>query len=466
MNFDDLSHDELNDWMDRHHIAVVRTHATNLDGTGVGKHVNRAKFLAYLPNGHGMSDMAVAMDHAGSLHMTMWHPDREPNLGDVYLRPDLETLIYDGTDADLGHCIGDLTNAAGEPLELCPRSLLKSITKQMADQGYQAKCTFELEFYIFKESFDYLRAAKYRQLTPISAVQQGGGIYNLRNAFQVKPFMKELIKRMEWQGIVWESWNDEAGPGQVELNLVPLAPVKMADTVIRVKQMVYEVACDLGHAASFMANLGGLFGSGMHIHHSLENSEGDTLFFDADQPDKRSPLMRAWTAGIVETLPAAVSFMCPTVNSFRRFKQFAAVPMSQSWGEDNKSTAVRLLSHSPKASRIEHRLGAADLNPYLALAVIFAGGLAGVQNGLELSDEHTGLAWGLPSSDKDLPTTIKSAAERTKKDTLLKKVLGETLVDYWVKTREAEWLAFHTEGADAASVEPTLWEFQRYFEIV
>ena len=140
--------------------------------------------------------------------------------------------------------------------------------------------------------------------------------------------------------------------------------------------------------------------------------------------------------------------------------------MTQTWGEDNKSTAVRLLSHSPSASRIEHRLAAADVNPYLALATVFAGGLAGVAENRALIPEYSGLAWGMPASDRDLPTTIKAAAEATKNDTLLKKILGDSFVNYWVKTREAEWLAFHTEGADAASPDPTLWEYQRYFEIV
>ncbi|MFT5014600.1 MAG: glutamine synthetase [Dinoroseobacter sp.] len=457
---------ELNDWMDRHHVAVVRTHGTNLDGTGIGKHLQRDKFLAYLPKGHGMGDMAMTMDHSGALHMMMWHHERQSNLGDIYLRPDLDTLIYDGTDPDLGHCICDLTHASGDPLELCPRSTLKKLVAEMADSGYHASCTFELEFYLFKESFEDLRAAKYRRLTPISALQQGGGIYSIRNAFQVKPFMKELISRMEWQGIQWESWNDEAGSGQVELNLCPLSPVQMADTVVRVKQMVYEVACDLGHAATFMANLGGTFGSGMHMHHSLSDEKGDSLFFDPDSEDNRTELMRAWTAGIVDTLPAAVSFLCPTVNSYRRFKQFAGVPTTQTWGEDNKSTALRLLSTSAKATRIEHRLAAADVNPYLALAVVFAGGLIGAEQNRHLIPEYTGLAWGMPASDRDLPSTIKAAAEATKNDTLLKNKLGESLVDYWAKTREAEWLAFHTQGADAASPEPTLWEYQRYFEIV
>ena len=461
-----MEHPQLNDWMDQHHVTVVRTHATNMEGTGICKHLNRKKFLSYLPKGHALSDVAATMDHTGFPYMTIWHPERTPNLGDIYLRPDLTTLIYDGTDPDLGHCIGDLTNAEGEPLELCPRSRLKQLVGEMADRGLYAKCTFELEFHIFEESFSDLRAAKYSRFTPLSAVQEGGGIYNLRNSFRVKPFMKELIKRMEWQGIEWESWNDEAGPGQVELNLAPLAPIQMADTVVRVKQMAYEVGVDLGHAATFMASLGGAIGSGMHSHHSLLDEKGEPLFYDDQSPDGRTDLMRQWAAGIVETLPAAVSFLCPNVNSYRRFKQFAAVPMTQHWGEDNKSTALRLISTSKNACRIEHRLASSDVNPYCALAVIFAGGLIGLEDEMTLPEEYTGLAWGMPASEKDLPLNIRAAADRARNDTMLERKLGSGLVEYWVKTREAEWLGFHTEGADATSSEPSLWEYKRYFELV
>lgn len=456
--------DELNDWMDQHHIKVVRTHATTLDGMGVGKHLNRPKFISYLPQGHGIGDMAMAMDRTGGLHVTFWHPQRAPNLGDIYLKPDLDTLIYDGSDPDLGHCMADMTDAEGNPMELCPRSQLKRLVADMADQDLHAKCTFELEFFIFEESFAELRAARYRQLTPLSATQQGGHIYSIRNAFQAKPFMKELIRRMEWQGIEWESWNDEAGIGQVELNLVPQAPVKMADTVIRVKQMVYEVASDLGQAASFMANTGDAFSSGMHIHHSLQDGAGNSAFFNESATGQRSDLMNHWLAGIVSSLQGAVSLLCPTINSYRRFKDFNAVPLARNWGEDNKSTAVRVLSGSAKATRIEHRLSSSDVNPYLALATIFAGGLAGLKEQPELEDPYPGLAWGIPSSEADLPITIKAAAQRTREDALLQSTLGASFLDYWAKTRELEWLSFHTEGADALSKQPTLWEFQRYFE--
>jgi len=458
--------DALTEWLDRHHVDIIRTHATSLDGPGIGKYLHRKKFLSSLPKGHAVTDVALTMDITGAPHMTNWHHQREANLGDVYLRPDIDTLVSDGTDKQLGHCICDYTNVNGEPLDLCPRSTLKKMVAMVEEQGYGIKAAFELEFFVFKESFEEAKRGKYRRLTPISA---GGhpGIYNLRNSYHLSPFMAEVIKRLEWKDIEWEAWNDEAGLSQLELNLAPKDPVTAADSVVRAKQILYEVAIDMEMSVTFMPKPLPGFGSGMHIHHSLHHKGSlESAFYDESDDDNRSKLMKQWMAGILKTMPGAVSYLCPTANSFRRFKQYAAVPMTVTWGEENKTTAIRTISQSQSLARIEHRVGASDLNPYLGMAVILAGGLAGLKHDLELPQEFTQLAWGLEASDLDLPTSLSLAAKCLKQDTYLKDILGETSVNYWAKTREAEWLAFHTEGADALSESISTWEYDRYFEQV
>jgi len=460
-----MDNEALLDWLDRHHVEIIRSHATSLDGPGIGKYLHRSKFFDCLPKGHAASDIALTMDITGAPHMTVWHHQREANLGDIYLKPDLETLISDGTDSDLGHCICDFTNKAGEPLELCPRSMLREMVGETQAMGYSVKATYELEFFIYSESFESIRRSKYQRMTPVSASQ--GGFYSLRNAYLIAPFMKEVVKRMAWKGIAWEAWSDEAAVGQVELNLVPADPVTAADRVVRTKQILYEVARDMDMAITFMAKPHAGYGSGMHIHHSLTDlRSGEPAFYDENAPDNRSELMMHWLAGLVATLPGAVSYLCPTVNSFRRFRNYAAVPMTATWGEENKSAALRLVSASKQAARIEHRVGAADLNPYLALATILGGGLAGVKHALEPNQEYSGLAWGLPASEADLPTTISQAVKSLRDDNLLSEILGAGRVEYWAKTREAEWLAFHTEGADAGSGKISNWEFERYFEMI
>jgi glutamine synthetase len=207
------------------------------------------------------------------------------------------------------------------------------------------------------------------------------------------------------------------------------------------------------------------YGSGMHIHHSL-HCDGASAFFDRDRPDHRSVIMRHWIGGLVATMPGALSILAPTVNSYRRMVGFAAAPTTPTWGEENKSTGLRVISRSEKLARVEHRVASADVNVYLALAVILAGGLAGIHGAIEPPPEHHELAWGRPPGSAQLPSSISSAADELENDKLLTDVLGEVFVDYWLHSRRWEWLMFHTGGGDAEATSVTDWELNRYFELV
>lgn len=456
--------DALQDWLDRHHVEVIRTYATTLDGIGVGKYLHRNKFIKALPAGHGIADMALSMDPTGTPHLTFWHDFRRSIFGDIHLRPDLSTLISDGTDADLGHCIADFADTDGNDIDICPRNTLKRMIQAVDALGYSVKGTYELEFYLFQHSFAEARERKYQSLEPTGATRHAQ-IYGIRNAYHASHFMKEVIKRLEWKEIPWESWNDEAATGQIELNMVPDDPLRAADYAVRTKQVLYEVAADMGMCVTFMAKPGPGYSSGMHIHHSVI-ADGRPAFYDEQAPDRRSEMLHHWLGGLTETMNGAVSYLCPTINSFRRMIDFAAVPVTVSWGEENKSAAIRLISGKPNLARIEHRIGAADLNPYLAMAVILAGGVAGLKHRLSPPEEFTKLAWGLPERFERLPNTISKAADALDADHLLKEQLGTDVVDYWVNSRRLEWLSFHTEGGDPQSGDVSEWEYKRYFEVI
>jgi glutamine synthetase len=165
-------------------------------------------------------------------------------------------------------------------------------------------------------------------------------------------------------------------------------------------------------------------------------------------------------------MPGAVSVLAPTINSYRRMVGFAAAPTTPTWGEENKSTALRVISRSEKLARIEHRVASADVNVYLALAVILAGGLAGLDRAIEPPAEHPGLAWGEPPGTLQLPASISRAADELERDPLLADVLGHPFVDYWLGGRRWEWLMFHTAGGDEVATTVTDWELNRYFELV
>jgi glutamine synthetase len=234
---------------------------------------------------------------------------------------------------------------------------------------------------------------------------------------------------------------------------------------MRVRQVAREVAADTGRSATFMARPTDGYGNGTHIHHSLQRA-GTAAFHEGGASDGRTDLMRHWIGGLMATMPAAHSILTPTINSYRRLVPFAAAPTTVTWGEENKSVALRVVSRDAKLARVEHRVGAGDVNPHLALAVILAGGLAGTSSAIEPPPETRLVAWGLPERFPHLPASIGAAADALEKDALLTDLLGAPMIHHWVQTRRWEWIMFNTTGGDAGSQQVTDWELMRYFEIV
>lgn len=461
-----MTNEELLEWLDRHHVDIIRTQVTSLDGPSIGKYLHREKFVKSVGAGHGISDMALAMDLSGSPHMTFWNDFRQGAFGDINIAPDIDTLITDGKDPNLGHCIGNFSGTSGTPIAICPRTALQKVVSLLDEQGLSAKASFELEFMLFKETFDEARNKGYKNLTPVAASRLPT-IYMLKAAYHSKTFMDKVIERLNWQGILWEAWNDEAEPGQVELNLAPADPVKAADMVVRVKQLLYETAVDLGLSLTFMPKISNTFGSGMHIHHSLVSKEtGEPVFYNTNS-ESRTDLLNHWLGGLMASLPGSISFLCPTINSFRRMVEFNAPPTRLTWGEENKSTALRMISRSPALTRIENRVPASDVNPYLALGVILASGLSGLRNNLSPPEEFKQIAWSIPDGlCEKLPNTITKAIDALEADPWLKKILGDDLVNYWAHSRRNEWIQFQTQSGDPYGSIATEWEFKRYFELI
>lgn len=444
-------------------ITTVRTEAVNTDGIVLGKHLSRAKFERSLPLGPAISDISFGMDIAGTPTFGWWADWRGECLGDIHQRPDVDTLLRMPHRQGLAACIADFVDVDGRPLPVCPRSTLKAVVERLAAHGLTARAAFEIEGMLFAEDTTEARSKGYRDLTPLGIVP--GVAYVNQDAYYMRAFFDETTTRLDAMGIVWDAWSAEGSPGQFEVNMPATDPVSAADDTVRVRVVLREVAIDLGLSLTFMPKPTERYGSGMHIHHSLLRA-GEPAFFDAGAPASRSALMRWWVGGLLATMPAAHSFLTPTINSYRRLVEFAAAPVVVSWAEDNKSTALRTISRSPGLARVEHRVGAADLNPYLGLAAILAGGIVGLEQEMEPPDELRVMAWALPDDYARLPTSIGTAADALAEDKALADVLGPVAVDHWVNTRRHEWLMYHTTGGDAQATTVTDWELQRYFELV
>jgi glutamine synthetase len=454
--------DSLEAWFDRHHVSRIATEFVTLDGTVVGKQIHRAKFAAALPHGLRMPDLVLGWDISGRPYSGWWHDVRKPNFGDLQARPDLSTLISDPNDDALGRCFIDLLDDAGEEIRIAPRNLLRHAERELADAGFQARVAAELEFMVFRDSFAAAAGRGYRDLSPLSLVPHNLG-YCGRNALQVREFMNGLLHALEWQGIEWESWHGEAAPGQLELNLPPAPPLAMADRIIRIRELVHETAQRLGLSATFMAKPAAGHANGMHVHHSLYR-DGGNCFASADGSLK--PMAQRWLGGLLATLPGQVSLLAPTHNAFRRPVDFNVTPRAATWDRDNRTSALRYIPSPGGGARFECRVGSSDMNPYLGLAALLAGGLAGLRHDLPPPPPYPRAAWTLSGDLQPLPDCLPAAADALLADPYLVETLGQDFIDYWAASRRWEWTQFHEGAENPDSGDVTDWELQRYFALL
>jgi glutamine synthetase len=319
----------------------------------------------------------------------------------------------------------------------------------------------ELEFSVFEEPIQVARERGYRALHPLGG--PGRITYLVSRSGDFTEFMGATAARLDALGVGWESWSSETASGQAEINIGPTDPLHAADYVVRTKLAAREIATALGHSVTFMALADEHLGASMHVNLSLRDGSSNA-FYDQGRPAE-SPLLRRWIAGLLATMPAAMSFFSPTVNSYRRLVEIAGPPTTVTWSEAKKSTALRTVTHDPASARIEHRVPAMDCNPYFALAAILAGGLIGMRDELEPPAPFDDMAWGLPpDAAPRLPDSISKAADALERDRRLAGMLGDEAVAYWLGSRRWEWLTFHRSGGDPDAV--TAYELARYFEHV
>lgn len=436
---------------------AVRLEATNHEGSFLGKNVSPAKFEAGKEAGFAFADILFAIDLNNEIVLGDAFPEWRGNLYDIQMVPDMATLVEwkPGLDA----VIGDYWLKDGTPVPICPRNLVRRLVARLADLGYDATVAVEIEATLFEESVQEARARGYRDLTPLGG--STGSTYHLARSSDWIAYMEAVVERLDQVGITWEAWTDEAAPGQTELNLAPTDPLRLADGWARTRQVMREVAFELGHTVSFMAKPTAGFGQGAHINISLQN-DGVNRFFAENGP---SELMRHAVGGLLATMAGNTAIALPQITSYRRLVDLTGPPTTISWGVNNKTAAVRAITGHPRYSRLEYRLPGADVNPYLALAGVLAGVLAGIEQHIEPPAAVTDMAWCLPDDCgvERIPDTMSKAGAALAADPLLRAYLGDEFVDFWVASRRWEWMEFHTKGGDPFA-ELSAWESQRYFE--
>src|SRR4029078_5234275 len=145
----------------------------------------------------------------------------------------------------------------------------------------------------------------------------------------------------------------------------------------------------------------------------------------------------------------------PTINSYKRLVEGAWAPTTLTWGIDNRTVALRVLSGNNKSCRLETRVMGSDVNPYLAMAAALASGLYGIKNKLKLKQSPTSGNGYRDYSNGTLPKSLDEATQMMKHSKEAKEMFGEKFVAHFTQTREWEWKQ-HLKAV-------TDWEYKRYF---
>lgn len=327
-------------------------------------------------------------------------------------------------------------DGAGAPFHGDPRQVLKNVLDLYAAQGWTPVVAAELEFYLIDAHPD---ARGYPQ-PPVSKRTgrraEGPENYSMREMDDFAEVLDDVTAFCRALDIPAETTISEAGAGQFEINLlhVPDA-LAAADHAIQLKRAIKGAAHKHGVDATFMAKpYSSRSGNGMHVHFSVLDKTGANIF--AGQDEKGSDALRHALGGLLVAMPDSTAILAPNLNSYRRFRAGSHAPTTLSWGYDNRSAALRVPASPVAATRIEHRVAGADVNPYLALAVMLAGAYDGMMRKIEPGAAYEGDVYS--SDAARLPASWGAALDLFAGSAFIEKYLGAAFRDLFLACKQQE----------------------------
>ncbi|MEK9672551.1 MAG: glutamine synthetase [Rhodospirillaceae bacterium] len=435
-------------------LEYVKVGVFDMDGVLRGKYMSKDKFLSALEKGFGFCDVVLGWDSYDQLYdnvtITGWHtgyPDAE-----VRLLPETCREI-----ADEDNMLLFLSEFAGKHEAVCPRAMLRNTLARADKMGFKVKAGFEYEFFMFEETPESAREKGYRNMKPIQPGWFGYSV--IRNTVE-SGLYHDILNGCLKMDMGLEGLHEETGPGVLEAAITVDDGLAAADKASLFKTFMKTMAQKRGLMATFMARWSTDWpGQSGHIHMSLTDKQGKGVFHDKKQPYGMSKTMRHFIGGQQKLLPELLSMIAGTVNSYTRLVPGFWAPTDATWGVDNRTCAIRMISGSEKSQRVEFRVAAADANPYLSLAAALASGLWGIENKVEPDDAVVGNAYDKKFPKRlNLSRTLTEASERLKASKPARDLFGDAFVDHYSATREWEERQFRKAVTD--------WEMERYFEII
>ena len=446
----------LNEIRNSPHLKV-KVAVADIDGILRGKVMRKEKFLSAVESGFGFCDVVFGWDSTDAAYDNVSYTGWHTGYPDAQARIDLATFRKVPWQDDMPFFLADFRDSKGGPLQVCPRSLLKTVRDRAETMGYKPFFSQEFEWFNFREDAESLREKGFANLQPLTPGMFG---YSIVRSSQNSEFFNDLFDLLEDFDVPIEGLHTETGPGVYEAAILYSDILTAADRAVLFKTGVKEISHLHGIMPTFMAKISpSLPGCSGHVHQSLWDIKAKkNLFFDAKGRKNMSLLMESYMAGQLHCLPHILPMIAPTINSYKRLVEGAWAPTTLTWATDNRTVALRALPEGQKSCRVETRVVGSDTNPYLAMAACLAAGLHGIKHNLKLSVTET---IGSGYRDKGagiLPRNLWEATQAMKDSEIANELFGADFVAHFTATREWEWREFSKAVTD--------WETKRYFEII
>lgn len=435
-------------------IERVKVGVFDVDGILRGKYMSKEKFLSALDDGFGFCDVVLGWDANDQLYDNVTYTGWHTAYPDALVRLLPHTCREIPWEPQMLFFLGEFAAPAEE---LCPRALLRRVLARADAMGFGVLGACEFEFFLFEETPHSVREKHYRRLKPITPGFFGYSV--LRNSVHAE-FHHELLDMCDKMRFPLEGLHTETGAGVLEAAIAVDEALVAADKAALFKTFVKVLAQRRGWMATFMAKWSPEWpGQSGHIHLSLKRKDGKSAFHEETAADHMSPTMRHFIGGQQALMPELFSMIACTVNSYTRLIPGFWAPTSASWGIENRTAALRVIPGSAKSQRVEYRIAAADINPYIAMAAAIGSGLWGIAHKIEPTEAVRGNAYGwTPPPHLQLPRTLFEAAQRLRASPAARELFGAAFVEHYAATREWEEREYRKAITD--------WQLMRYFEII
>ena len=380
---------------------------------------------------------------------------------DMRLMPDLDTyavLPWSPVDSRRARIFCDIFLPDGSPFMGDPRGTLKRILERIEARGWTFNVGPEPEFFLFKHNGP-------ASIHPVP--HDVGGYFDFSATDEAVRVRTQLMAALGSMGLVVEMGHHEVALGQHEIDFEYADALKAADNILTLKYTVKAIAAQHDLVASFMPKpIFGINGSGMHCHQSLFDAHGKNLFFDPDDQYNLSDLAYGFIAGQLQHAQAFSAIVAPTINSYKRLVPGYEAPVYVGWAQINRSALIRTPIYAPgreNSIRAELRCPDPSANPYLALTVMLAAALDGIENSMTAPDPLNDInVYHLTREEREqskiaeLPGSLAEALRLLDQDEILKEALGTLAYESFERAKWAEVEEYRTRVTD--------WEVERYLE--